>query len=470
MSPFEALGVRVASGAALPRITGYGPLVSKGELALPAAFNYQVISRQGVPMRDGSPTPGCFDGMGAFAGPHGTTVLIRNHENRISRRTLGEIPVVVADNLRYDEDAEYWAGCTKLVVRREAEGVYTLVDDFAILGGTDNNCAGGVLPFERWLTCEEVVRRSLVTGKKHGYVFEVDAQSDVPVAAMPIVGAGRFAHEAAVWRAGILYLTEDRNLSLGGSCFYRYVPDQPVGRYDNLAMTTGVLQALKIRGEERANMDSGRLVGVPYPVEWVTVDDPDPEDDTDNRRDNVPHFTPVRFQAQNKGAAYFDREEGMWVGPGGAKIYFDCTAGGAQDLGQIWEYDPGREVLTLMYESTSAESLEGPDNIVVVPQTGDLFVCEDATAPQYVRGLTQYGELYDFALALNNNSEFAGACFDPDTQTLYLNQYGERGTLPFGPPGNLPDGPVQGGVTYAIYGPFEKRDGSSSRHLAPTGV
>lgn len=33
-------------------------------------------------MTDGNPTPGIFDGMGAFPGPDGNTVLIRNHENQ----------------------------------------------------------------------------------------------------------------------------------------------------------------------------------------------------------------------------------------------------------------------------------------------------------------------------------------------------------------------------------------------------
>jgi secreted PhoX family phosphatase len=462
MSPFEALGVRLARGAPLPRTTGYGPLVPKGELMLPAAFDYKVISRQGDIMRDGNPTPSCFDGMGSFAGPHGTTILIRNHENRIARNPDGtlEIEVVVPPDFAYDLDPAMRAGCTKLMVRREAEGVYTLVDHFAILGGTDNNCAGGVLPSKRWLTCEEVVRIG-ETGKKHGYVFEVDATSDGPVKAVAIPQMGRFAHEAAVWHAGIVYLTEDRNMAQGGSCLYRFVPDNK-GQSGNLADTAGVLQALKLRDKPKANMDTGRVPGVPYPVEWVTVPEPDHDDHTDMNRDRIPGATPLRFQAQDRGAAFFDRQEGMWTGSG--KIYFDCTTGGALDFGQIWEYDPGREILTLLYESQDDDCLEGPDNIVVVRQTGDLFLCEDATAPQYVRGLTPQGEIYDFARSLNNDSEFAGACFDPAAHTLYLNQYGLRENLPLGPRGKtIPELP-QGGVTYAIYGPFEKREGSRRRN------
>lgn len=91
----SVLGARAAAGAPPERVYGYGPLVEKGDLALPKGFNYinyKVISRGGQPMSDGNPTPGIFDGMGAFQGESGTTVLIRNHENR---RSPGETPVVV---------------------------------------------------------------------------------------------------------------------------------------------------------------------------------------------------------------------------------------------------------------------------------------------------------------------------------------------------------------------------------------
>ena len=470
ISPLHALGVRAANGQAPRRVAGYGPLVPKGpELALPPEFNYQVISRQGELMNDGRPTPGAFDGMGAYPGLAGTTILIRNHENR---ERLGEVPVV--SPTPYDPSVR--AGNTKLVVRRDKVGqesyVYTVEDSFTILGGTSTNCAGGVLPFKKWLTCEEVVKGptfgpppggpSLL---KHGYIFEIDAMADTAVEALPILGAGRFAHEATVWRSGVLYQTEDRSLAQGGACFYRYIPDSRVGRSGNLAETTGPLHALKIKGEFRANMDTGRVIGVPYEVEWVPIDEPDHEDDTDMRQDRVPGFTPVRFQAQDRGAAVFDRQEGMWVGTGGAKIYFDCTDGGPQNLGQVWEYDPGRETLTLIYESTNPGLLKHPDNVVIVPQTGDMFLCEDSSIlPQFIRGLTLDGEIYDFAQALIGQTEFAGACFDPDGQTLYVNQYGMRSVsdnapdLPAGPPG-------QGGVTYAIFGPFEQRTGDRSRNL-----
>ena len=182
-------------------------------------------------------------------------------------------------------------------------------------------------------------------------------------------------------------------------------------------------------------------------------------------------FTPTRIQAQAKGAGYFDRMEGIWVegaeGQGGS-IFFDCTTGGPQNLGQVWKYDEGRDVLTLVFVSTNRQQLENPDNITIVQQTGDIFLCEDSPGEQFIRGLTQDGEIYDFAEALTNDTEFCGAVFDPDRQTLYVNQQGERGIE--GLPETPTEGPVdpRAAVTYAIYGPFEKRFGNSRRGNGPT--
>ena len=88
----------------------------------------------------------------------------------------------------------------------------------------------------------------------------------------------------------------------------------------------------------------------------------------------------------------------------------------------------------------------------------DILLCEDSPGEQFIRGVTQDGEIYNFARTLTNDTEFCGACFDPDGQTLYVNQQGERGGTVDGPPnGNA--------VTYAIYGPFEKRAGSNNKNF-----
>jgi secreted PhoX family phosphatase len=263
-------------------------------------------------------------------------------------------------------------------------------------------------------------------------------------------------------------MTEDRSKSPDalrgqiGAAFYRYIPT-PRGGGVPLHLTSGPLEALAIKGVPNMDMDTA-VVGVPYPIEWAPIPEPDHEDDSDNRRDRARGFTPNRVQAADAGAAIFSREEGMWAGPGsatnGAKVYFDCTDGGAIRRGQVWEYDPGREVLTLIYESTSRATLENPDNVVIVPKTGDIFLQEDSSGEQFVRGVTRDGEIYNFCKTQTNNSEFCGGCFDPDGETLYLNQQGQR--IVAGP-GEPPPNPNLIAVTYAIYGPFEKRVGNRNR-------
>jgi secreted PhoX family phosphatase len=73
--------------------------------------------------------------------------------------------------------------------------------------------------------------------------------------------------------------------------------------------------------------------------------------------------------------------------------------------------------------------------------------------------VTRDGEIYDFAQTVTNETEFCGACFDPDGQTLYVNQQGERLGENEPPQGT----PQMRAVTYAIYGPFERRFGPNNK-------
>ena len=440
--PISALAARSAEGRQA-RTLGYGalqptPEEDSGEvyLELPPGFSYRIISRQNDPLRNGDPTPGIFDGMAAYRGRGGTTILVRNHENR-SR--AGEIIVNVPQGKRYDQDPNVRGGNTKLVVSRERE----VVDAFAILGGTHTNCAGGFLPWNSWVTCEEIFNYGSVennvtpgSGVPHGFIFEVDARADGPVSPVPVTAAGRFSHEAVAWLDGILYETEDR----GDAAFYRFLPDRRPREVGDLATFGGTLQALVVSG--RPNFDANTAnPGEAYPVEWVTIDEPNPATDT------------VRAQAQANGAAIFDRTEGIWEA--GDRVYFDCTTGGEAQLGQVWQYRPrgeDRGRLRLIYESTSVDDLEGPDNLVVVPQTGHVFLQEDAEDEQYVRGVKRNGKIYDFAKTALNFTEFCGGCFSPDGRTFFLNQQGDRtdtsGTVTTTP------GPEREALTYAIWGPF----------------
>jgi uncharacterized protein len=434
--PISALTARAAEGRSR-RSPGYGPLQPTPEedsgvayIALPPGFKYRVISRQNEPMDDGNPTPGIFDGMAAYRGPGGSTILIRNHENR-SRP--GEIEVKVPAGKRYDQDPNVRGGNTKLVVSRDRR----VTESFAVLGGTHTNCAGGVTPWGSWITCEEIFNYGSVEGNQvpgsgvpHGYSFEIPADADGPVDPIPMLSAGRFSHEAVAWVDGALYETEDR----GNAAFYRFLPRRRPRESGDLASFGGTLEALVVRG--RPNFDANTAnPGESFSAEWVRIEEPNPPQDT------------VRQEAQSKGAAIFDRTEGAWASDG--RVYFDCTTGGEAQLGQLWEYRPeGRSGgrLKLIYESTSAATLESPDNVVVVPGTGDVWLQEDSAGEQFVRGVTRSGEIYDFAKSVLNETEFCGGTFSPDGRTFFLNQQGERGAPS--------PGPALEGLTYAIWGPF----------------
>lgn len=443
--PIAALARRQVRGRRAAKAKGYGPIAPRAEqttgqamLALPAGFTYRIVQRSGDRMSDGNPCPGIFDGMAAYPGRNGDVVLIRNHENR-SRP--GEIPVVVPTGKRYDPDVNVRGGNTKLRVSKQGE----LLESFGVLGGTHTNCAGGTTPWDTWITCEEIFDYGATesnvapgTGVPHGYIFRVPAAARGPVTPQPVKEAGRFSHEATAWLNHRLYLTEDR----GDAAFYRFTPARRPREYGDLADFGGTLQALRVKG--RPNFDANTATpGDAFDVTWVDIEEPNPNEDT------------VRYQAQARGAAIFDRTEGIWTR--GGSVVFDCTTGGEAQLGQLWEYKPtgpdgGR--LRLVYESTSAEDLENPDNLVTVPATRDTFLQEDGDGEQFVRGVTGAGAIYDFAKTLVNTTEFCGGCFSPDGRTFFLNQQGDRlepGVDPAAQPLSA------AAITYAIRGPFDER-------------
>ncbi len=408
---------------------GYGPLQAAGlRLALPPGFQYRRFSVTGSLLSDGFPTPPAHDGMAAFPLPNGNVRLIRNHE--IGRRPENAPQAPPA----YDSVAG--GGTTSLEIDAASREV---VRDFVSLSGTVRNCAGGPTPWGSWLTCEEAFVGPATPSpdvtadppeQHHGYIFEVPVLAESPVDPVPLEAMGRFVHEAIAVDAatGVVYETEDA-LRAG---FYRFLPNRPYTTDEAGDLTAGGrLQMLAIDNLPQHDCNTGQQVGRALPVVWVDIDNPDPTGEEDRS-------SSVFEQGWLEGGARFSRVEGAWAGEGA--IYFSCTNGGDASEGQIWRYRPidhDRGELTLIFESPSAEILNAPDNICVSPR-GGIVICEDGSFRQFIRGLTPDGKLFDFAENLDSDSEFAGATYSPDGQTLFVNIQGEPG------------------ATFAIWGPWER--------------
>ncbi|MDI2127577.1 alkaline phosphatase PhoX [Yinghuangia seranimata] len=442
--PFQGL-VASAHAAADPSrrapVRDLGPLApvpddrdGQVRLHLPPGFSYRSFGVFGEPMSDGFPTPARPDGMAAFRGWGGTTVLVRNHEVPGTPGAIGD----PADAY----DAFGGGGTTTLTLDRHGR----LTDHRVSLNGTIMNCAGGPMPWGAWISCEESVDgpdvKSPVPGadnsklqRKHGYLFEVPVHG--PGGREPIRAAGRFQHESVAFDPvhGVLYLTEDNPLFASG--FYRYLPPVHPMRAGRL-LDGGRLQMLAVDGTPRAQLHLGQAEDASYPVTWVDIDDPDPA------------FAPgatwfdasptVSRSGQAKGAAVFSRLEGSVYDNG--TVYIVSTQGGAAapgdeqptgpgglsafgaGRGQVWAYDIHRQQLRLVYESPHSSVLDMPDNIAVSPR-GTLILCEDGEGENYLRGLTTGGALFDIARLApvpgDPDAEFAGATFDPDGRTLYFN-------------------------------------------------
>jgi uncharacterized protein len=443
---FGALLANRAQGAELPYSDDYGPVAPVNDeatglplIALPAGFRYRTFGWRGQLMDDGVATPGAHDGMDVVSNKGGEIVLVRNHEQGSGTGTNPFIARAGYDNVNGR------GGTTNL-------GFNTLTGRFTSqvgsLSGTVTNCAGGRTPWGSWITCEETGYTS-PAGVRHGWCFDVPGHGIAT--AEPLTAMGRFSHEAIEVDEGTGYIYETEDATPGG--FYKFVPNQ----YGNPA-AGGSLYALKVVGETNYNFSGLGNVYVDFPhgatweVEWVLVTDPEA----------------LSGRAYNSapGRASFARPEGAYFDSG--KIYFVCTSGGTARQGQVFEYDPRKEILTIIFNSTGAgitnTECNNPDNIAV-SNRGGIVLCEDGgNSIQRLRGLGQTGRTFIFA---ENRINLTAA--DVAHVDAVVNK-GRGGIVSNFPPGNYTGIEWAGacffgrwmfvniqtpGITFAITGPWD---------------
>jgi len=419
------------------RHAGYGKLYPTADettglklISLPKGFRYMTYGWTRDPLSDGTPTPPAHDGMAVIKQEGSVVTLIRNHE--ISGKSTA-----IAGAPSFDKVCP--GGTTTLTFDT---GSGKFLSSRASLSGTAQNCAGGATPWGTWLSCEEIVagpttfdpkdeqKKPIGYEQDHGWVFEVpaDGVSD----AKPIVGMGRFVHEAVSVdpATGYVYLTEDSN----PSGLFRYRPNVKgeLAKGGQLEMLAADVQDL--RKQVAKDRD--------YKVRWVPIAEPT-RAHTPGKEDGKG----VYAQGAEQGGSCFARLEGIFHAAG--RMVITATTGGDADQGQVWEYTPGDEKLRLIFESPSKEVLNMPDNLCISPR-GSVVLCEDGDrVGQRLQGLTPKGELFPFAeniMQLNGEKngfkgdlrglEWAGVCFSPDGKWMFVNL-------------QIP------GLTLAITGPWE---------------
>ena len=275
-----------------------------------------------------------------------------------------------------------------------------IIDSYQICKRTSSNCAGGLTPWNTWLTCEEHPR---------GYTWECDPFGQKKQIKIP--NLGMFNHEAAAVdpETSIIYQTEDTS----ESGFYRFIPEKKITTMGELSKVKGKFQVMLIQSKNK--------------VVWNDVKDPlaHPNKKID-----------LMKRKKNKKIKYkkFKRGEGAWYHDG--QVYFATTS-----TNQIWSYDIAKETCKILYKGNG--KLKKPDN-VTVSNSGLVMAAEDRDNME-ICGISKNNNSAFPIVRIKDHhkkSEVTGPAFDPSGTRLYFSsQNGKNG---------------KDGITYEVTGPFNK--------------
>lgn len=332
-----------------------GPLMppDANGIRLPAGFASRLVAQSAQHVLPGADYiwHGAPDGGATFATDDGGWIYVSNSEIRNHGGGAGA--------LRFNQHGE-------------------VTDAYAILSGTNSNCAGGKTPWNTWLSCEET---------PDGLVYECDPFGQQAAIVRPALG--RFKHEAVAVDPvrGHLYLTED--VPDGG--FYRFTPEQVL-----TDLSSGLLEIAEVL-----------RTGTRTHITWHKVPDPTAKN------------TETRYQVEN--ASRFNGGEGIvWTD---GIVYFTTKGDN-----RVWRHHTQNGQIDTLYDlsTSSTPILSGVDNIVITA-SGDLLVAEDGGDMQIVL-LSPAGNVIPvLQVTGQDESEICGPAFSPNFDRLYFSS--QRGPL-----------------------------------------
>ena len=298
--------------------------------------------------------------------------------------------------------------------------------DFSSLGGTLNNCSGGVTPWGTSITCEEDIA-SEVDANGDGYFdFGWCVEIDPATATIKDYGTGtpqklwalgRMEHENIVVHSDLktVYYAEDAS---DGSV-YKFIATNPAD------LTTGDVYVLKL-DQPLVNAEPTVTTG-----QWIKV-----PNSTIAERNNL------KSTALNVlGASSFPGNEDVDISPVDGKIYFAVKGSGRvyrfKDDGTTFsEFETfvgGTEyVIHTEYGRILEPWGQGNDNLTF-DDRGNLYVLQDGTrnfiwlvGPEH----TQETPQVNVFLGSPSGSEPTGMTFTPDFRYMFLSIQSPNGVLP----------------------------------------